>query len=378
MPFRSRSDTPRPTANRLVSIGLAAVLLPGIVGLVRTANRIIVPAGDTIHEDLYAFGGSVTIEGVVDGDVFAVTGRLSISGSVTGDVIGFAGSRVQIDGSVGGSVRVVSPIVTINGSVGDDVAGLAADASLDAVIGRDVLLVAGRADVAGTTGRDVRVQAWRLGVGGEVGGDVRAKADRLSLGAGARVAGDVIYRAPTDANVAEAASIGGRLIRSRVFSPVWARAVERAIAVLGFLGFLLAGLGLGWLFRGTARRAVEATVTRPGTTILVGMGLLVLPPLLVIPLSLTLVGLPLALMLVVAWLLAVLLGALPAVVRLGEWLLRGRGGPAAALAVGALLWWGSMWLLPLAAVMLYMAGTVAGLGALGRSAWATRRGSTAS
>ena len=50
-------------SNRLLSIGVLAALLPGVVGLVRTANRVIVPAGDIISDDLYAFAGSVTIEG---------------------------------------------------------------------------------------------------------------------------------------------------------------------------------------------------------------------------------------------------------------------------------------------------------------------------
>jgi cytoskeletal protein CcmA (bactofilin family) len=366
MPSHSRS---------LLSVGvLAVLLLPGALGLVRTANRIIVPAGDTISEDLYAFGGSVTVEGTVDGDVFALTGDLTITGIVTGDVIGFAGTRVRVDGAVGGSVRVVSPDITVTGRVGDDLAALAASANLDAVIGRDVLLVAGSADINGTTGRDVRAQVWSLDVGGQVDGDVRVKVDRLDLEPGARVVGDVIYRASADAAVADSASIGGSLVRSKVFSPVWARAVERALAVLGLLGFVLAGLVLGWLFRGTARRAVAASSERPWLTMLVGAGLLVIPPLAVIPLSLTLVGLPLALLVAVLWLLSLFLGALPAVTWVGGRLLRGRGGPTGALVVGALLWRGAMWLLPLAAVLLYLAATVMGLGGLGRAAWAARRG----
>ncbi len=359
-------------SNRLLSIGFLALLVPAVFGLVRTSNQIIVPAGDTIAEDLYAFGGSVSVEGTVQGDVFALTGILSVSGTVTGDVVGFAGTKVQISGAVGGSVRVVSPTVTVTGTVGDDVAAVAAGTTLDAVIGRDILLVAGRADIGGTTGRDVRAQAWRLGVGGEVGGDVLVKADRLSVAAGARIVGDVIYHASAEAKVAAAASVDGNLVRSRVYSPVWARAVQRAVAVLGALGFLLAGLVLGWLFRGTARRAVAATSTRPWLTIGIGAAVLVITPLVVIPLSLTLVGLPLALLLLVLWLLAVFLGALPAVARVGGWVTRGRGGPAAGLVVGALLWWAAIWLLPLAAVLVYLAGTVVGLGALGRAAWAGR------
>ncbi|MCB2224328.1 MAG: hypothetical protein KQH83_09175 [Actinobacteria bacterium] len=367
MPFRS---------NRLRSIAVVAALVPLVLGLVRTANSIIVPAGDVITEDLYAFGGRVLVEGTVEGDVFALTGDLTVTGTVTGDVIGFAGSRVTVTGTVGGSLRVVSPTVDVRGAVGDDVAALAAGLSVDAVVGRDVLAVAGDAEVGGTVLRDVRTQAWDLDVRGQVDGDVRAKADRITLADGARVGGDVVYRASADARLAATAVVDGDLVRGRVFSPVWARATERVIAALGLLGLILAGLALGWLFRGTARRAVEAAGTRPGLTAGVGVLLLVLPPLLVIPLSLTLVGLPLALLLAVLWLLAVFLGALPAIAWAGTRLLGGRGGIAAGLVAGAVLWRGAAWLLPLAAVLLYVAGTVWGLGALGRAAWASRSAAT--
>ena len=100
--------------------------------------------------------------------------------------------------------------------------------------------------------------------------------------------GDVLYQASGDAAVDEVAAVDGRLVRTRVYSPVWARAVSRAIAVFGWLGFLLAGLVFGWAFRATSRRAVETAGTRPGRTALVGAGVLVLLPLSVIPLSLTL------------------------------------------------------------------------------------------
>jgi hypothetical protein len=243
----------------------------------------------------------------------------------------------------------------------------------DAVVGRDMLLFSGTADLGGTTSRDVRAQSWRMDVDGEVGRDVRVKADRLSVGPAARVVGDVVYQSPGAAAVADPAAVDGRIIRSRIYSPVWARAVQHLVAVLGLAGLLLSGLALGWLFRGTARRSVEAAGTRPLATAGIGIALLVVPPLAVIPLSLTLVGLPLALLLAVLWILSLFLGALPAVTWLGGRLLGGRGGLAAGLAVGAVLWRAATWALPLAAVLIYLAGTVMGLGALGRAAWAARR-----
>ena len=88
-----------------------------------------------------------------------------------------------------------------------------------------------------------------------------------------------------------------------------------------------------------------------------------------LPLFLTLVGIPVALFLLLLWALAIVLGPIPAVTRLGIVLLRGRAGTAAALVIGALVWRGAMWLLPLVAGFLYLA-------ALGGSWQLARQSST--
>lgn len=371
MPSRSE----RRVSARLLAVALVtamAVPLSGLLGLVRTSNRVIVPEGETITDDLYVVGGSVTIEGAVEGDLVAVVGEVTITGEVGGDVTGVAGRRVRIDGVVGGSVRMAAPELELGGRVGDDVAGLAVDAEVGAVVGRDVLVVAGRAAVDGTVGRDVRGQAWTFGLAAEVGNDVLVRVDALTVEDGARVAGDVLYRASADADVADTATIAGRLVRRKVLSPVWAKAAERAVAVLGLLGFLVAGLLLGWMFRATTAQAVTLPGRRPVLVTLVGLGVLVVPPLVAVPLSLTLVGLPVALLLFVLWLIGLFLGALPVVTWLGGLVLGGRGGQPAALVAGAILWHGAMWLLPLAAVLLYLAATVVGLGSVVVAAWQRR------
>ena len=75
---------------------------------------------------------------------------------------------------------------------------------------------------------------------------------------------------------------------------------------------------------------------------------------------------------VVLWLIGIFLGAVPAVTWVGRKLVGGRRGAAAALLVGGLLWRGSMWLFPLAAVLLYLAGVVVGLGSFAVAGWEVR------
>jgi hypothetical protein len=127
------------------------------------------------------------------------------------------------------------------------------------------------------------------------------------------------------------------------------------------------------VFRGWSARAVEAAGRRPGRSALIGLGIVVVPPVLVLPLFLTLVGIPVALLLLLTWVVALFLGPLPAVTAAGTRLLRGKGGIALGLLVGTVVWRGAMWLLPLIAVLLYLAALLVGLGALGSAAWNLRR-----
>ena len=106
---------------------------------------------------------------------------------------------------------------------------------------------------------------------------------------------------------------------------------------------------------------------------MVGVIALVAIPLLMLPLFLTLVGIPIALVLLVCWIVALVLGPIPAVTHLGSLLLRGRGGAAAALVVGAVAWRGSMWALPLIGGLLYLTALVVGLGAYMTAGWQLRR-----
>ena len=98
-------------------------------------------------------------------------------------------------------------------------------------------------------------------------------------------------------------------------------------------------------------------------------------PLLMVPLLLTLVGIPIAVILLVVWLVGILLGPIPAVTRLGVVLMRSRGGLAGALVVGAVVWRAAMWLLPLIAALLYLVALLVGLGAYVSAGWKMRRAS---
>jgi hypothetical protein len=237
----------------------------------------------------------------------------------------------------------------------------------------DVLVIAGEAVVGGRVGRDVRAQAWRLAIEGEVDRKVVARVDDLAVEPAAVVGDDISFKASDEVEVAGDATIGGRVIERTVLSPVWARAAVRAFTWISLLALVVSGIVVFWLFRGTAARAPGVVAERPGRAALVGLGLLVVPPLLTLPLSLSLVGLPLAVLLLLAWVVALVLGPIPALAWLGSRVLGGRGGLVGGFVAGALLWRGALWVFSLAAALIYLTALTVGLGAFALAAWEQRR-----
>jgi hypothetical protein len=365
-------------SRRLIGIALLAggIALPAapVLGSLRTANQVIVTEDDVVREDLYAVGGRTIVEGVVQGDLIVLTGEVIVTGTVEGDIVGLVGGPVRLGGEVGESVLVAAVSLETVGRIGADVSGFVGEARVGGEVGRDVLVTGGEVEVTARVGRDVRSQAWRLIVNGEVGRDIAARVDDMVLGDAARITGDVTFRASDEVRVSPAAAVGGALVQAQVLAPVWAQALTRLLGWLSVLGFVVAGVALFWVFRGTGPRAVRVARERPGRSALVGLGVLVVPPIVALPLFLTLVGLPVALLILLFWALGLFLGPIPAVAALGERLLGGRGGILGGFVVAALLWRGGMWLLSLAAAVLYLIPLVIGLGAFTIGAWEARRG----
>jgi cytoskeletal protein CcmA (bactofilin family) len=356
----------------LLAGGLTLPAVP-ILGNLRTSDQVIVTTGDVIPEDLYAAGGQTIVEGVVQGNLVVIGGELIITGTVEGDVVGLVGGPARISGEVQGSVVLAALRLETAGTVGGDVAGLVGEARVGGSVGRDLLLVAGSADLTGRVGGDVYAQAWQLDVDGEVGGNVDARVDDMVLGDAARVQGDVTFRASGGVSLSKDSLVGGTLLRADVVSPVWAKALTAVFGWLSVLGFIVAGVALFWVFRGTTPRAVRVARERPWRSALVGLLVLLLPPVIALPLFLTLVGLPVALLILLFWVVALFMGPVPAVAAAGERLLGGRGGVLGGFVVGALLWRSGMWLLSLAAAVIYLVPLLVGLGAFAIGAWEGRR-----
>ena len=313
--MRTSTRVARAIAALLLALGTLAWPLSARAATFLANGQVTIAPGQTI-DDVYAFSGTITIDGRITRSLVVAGGTVTVNGQVDGDVT-VAGGTVTINGPVGGSVRAAGGTVTIDGPVGWDVLAAGGDVTVGSTsrIANDLVLGAGSATVAGRIDGDLRGSAGQVRVLGEVRGDVVLDVDsQLSLGPQAVIGGNLIYQAPQAASIDPGARIQGR---TQFTQTTPATGGERSFAeqALAWLGSLL--LRLAWaLVAGTLlvlllprRSATIADTLRqaPLPSLLWGIGLLIAIPILAIILLITVVGIPAGLLLAGIYLAAIYL-----------------------------------------------------------------------
>lgn len=166
---------------RLAAFLAALLLVPVVAGIalaqdgvldkLRSGDTVLVGSGETIDSDLYAFAGTVRVDGTIHGDLVATGGQIDVSGTVDGDILA-AGGQVTISGTVGGDVRAAGGVITLSGTTAEDalVAGGTVTLAPGGSVGEDVIVSAGQLAISGTVTGSVTGSAGQYTRDGQVGG----------------------------------------------------------------------------------------------------------------------------------------------------------------------------------------------------------------
>jgi cytoskeletal protein CcmA (bactofilin family) len=343
-----------------------------------------------VSNDYYAAGGTVRVAAQVDGDVIVAGGIVEVDSEIRGIVLA-AGGDVRIQGKTAGDAMAFGGSVEVRGNLGDDARLAGGEVNVYGTVAGDLIVAGGRvmlAPVAKVGGRAVlagesvtvsgTVERRLLAAGNEVtilgviNGDVEVEASQLVIGPSARISGDVNYRGPAEARIDPAAKISGKV--RHMVSPLgrrWAQALVagRLLGVLVVLfGIFVTGAAWYGLFPSFSLSAAAELGKSPLASI--GAGLLVVAgtPVMALGLSVTVIGLPLAALLILLYPAALLLGVVTAVFFVGDsgrLLLDRRGGTGRRLAglLASSLLLAGIFLIPYLGSLTLLAAAVAGTGA---------------
>lgn len=297
-----------PSLAAILTLMFCATVLLGIAWA-QDAGESVLKRGE-ISEDLYAAGGTVDIDARVDGDVVAAGGELRVAGSVTGDVM-MAGGRLDLRAEVLDDARLAGGRVTIDAPIGDHlvVAGGNVEVFPGTRVGGPAWLAGGTLSIAGELGEGLKATGGDIKIGATVAGDVELMGGHLELLPGARIAGNLRYRSPSEIVIAEGAEVTGDI----VYQPI-ERTVHEApglgIGVLWVIAMTFTALLLVIL---APRHSREAVATLRGDWLKsLGLGVIFLigAPIAVIVLLALVIGIPAGLALLALYPVLLLMGYL--------------------------------------------------------------------
>jgi hypothetical protein len=275
------------------------------------------------HENLWAAGAIVAVRGSVKNEIRAV------------------GAELDVDAASGGNLWATGAIVSVLGQSAQDMYVVGGRASVDARVGGKLsvaaarVLIGPRAEVIGVTriaGADIVFAGTSRGsaefygdsiqIDGRVAGNLFVRGRSVSLGKGAIVDGDAIFETLDDPQIDVGAVVRGR---QTVTMPVRYPAERRGI-LFGLGAAVLFGVGAGFVLglilltaaRPFVERSIEAMRTAPVHSTFVGLGVLIGVPLVASLIMVTVVGIPIGLLILLAFPLAVSIGLVLAALGLAD------------------------------------------------------------
>lgn len=276
----------------------------------------------------YAFGAAVVLTAPVAGDLSSAGGSVVIAAPVGGDSLLFGGT-VSSRAPVAGDVRTAGGTVVVLQPVAGDFLGVGWSVRTDARIGGSVFLAAWNASVEGGSAGPVTIYANNVTLGGAFGEDVEiTSSGKVSLAPDTHIAGALTYTAPEPADIPDSVVVDGGITytsASYLPNPGTSRILALISIGLFLLVRILGALILAGLLTGLFPRLAEALINRAERdtprdillTMLLGFGILVATPILLVVLALTFVGIGLALLLLTLYGLLVILSLMYAGILLG-------------------------------------------------------------
>lgn len=296
---------------------LSLIFIPSAVlaAELRTENAPTIPAGETLAEDLYIFGGTVTLSGAIRADAVAGGGTVLVNGPVSGDVIA-GGGTITIVSDIGDDVRTGGGTITIQGSVGGDViAGGGQIAIAGSRVAGDVIAAGGSITIDAPVSGDVQVAGGEIRINAPVGGKLIVQAESITLGPKAAITGDFEYRSPKEATLEAGATIKGETKYTKS-ADVREAAKQGVVAFISvwivakMLMIFAGALFVAYVFQRYAAELVARTAAEPLSNFGKGLVFFIVTPIASVLLLFTVFALPFGILGLLLYVAAMIFGAM--------------------------------------------------------------------
>lgn len=307
----------------ILSIFFGVLIVPSVAfagPIIRSGDAISVTSDQVLEGDFYAFGGTVLVSGEAEHDVYAMGGSVTVNAPVKGDLV-ILGGTVNVHGEIGDDVRIAGGEVTIAEHVTGDLVVLGGVVNIlsTASVDGDILFFGSELTIGGGVKGSVMGVASNVRIDAVVEGNVSVTAvDGLTLGDRAELLGSLEYKSSSALARAQGAVVVGEVQRKTV-----ADEEDRGyVVLLPILVMLFAALTAYLLFRPFLQKLTEATSLAYGTYGLVGLAVFFAMPFVGGLLILSVLGMFVGIVILISYLLLLLVSFVVAGITFGAFLQR--------------------------------------------------------
>lgn len=287
-------------ARLTVCLALATLLLPAVPA----AAQIAAQSGEGItadgeREDMtFLAGDEISVSLSSNDDVFAAGGEIILDGTQADHVFLGAGDVTLRNVAIRDLVAGVGSLTVASGTIEDDLIAFGGNITVDegASIGGSAVIYGGNLTVSAPVGQDLRMAGGNLEINGDIGGDANLAGDSVVIGPGVTIAGDLTHQAARF-EMDDSASVLGEIIVLEVDDKPSGFSLQGILGAFLFALAFLSGLGLLMLaiialLPGLMASSRDMIRTNAMGAIGIGLGVLIVMPLLAGVLFITMFGAP--------------------------------------------------------------------------------------
>lgn len=306
-----------------------------LVGWLLLAMAGAASADDTarasVGDNRLSAGDSVTIDEYVPGNAYLAAGRINLDDRIGGSAF-VTGGEVGVTGSVGRNLYAAGGDLRIEGEVEGSVraAGGKVRVPRGARLHKNVSLAGGSVEVDGDVGGDLEVYGESIVINGVIGGDLRIAGEDIRIGPDTRVAGQLEYKSGGTFVIDPKAQVTKGIEERNANDHDWFRKVGHGSSRSGGRMFSIGVLVLGTLLilglPAFSREAASAIRREWWQSAGIGCAMLIGVPFTAVILMITIIGIPLALMMIFGYVVLLMLGYVIAAIFVGDFALERFGG----------------------------------------------------
>lgn len=295
-------------------IGLFLISIPLIA--LAAEQTVYVGEDEIIEGNFIRAAMTIDINGPVNGDVIVAGSSITINAPVAGDVIA-AGNTIRIKGPVSGSIRVVGSSVEIEKPVARNLWAFGGTVRLgeEAAVGWDFFGAGANIEIKSKIGRDVWASGASIVIANEVGGNLKTNLDKegqIVLYDTAVIKGNLTYAALNNEQliIKDGATVNGETKKEDLSLPTQSdlnntiSGVFSFFKIVSFFALLVIGLVLISLIPKILLQANDKMIKKPIQAIGWGFIYLIVTPVATVILFFTIIGIPLALMIIPIYFIA--------------------------------------------------------------------------